>query len=435
MSTINEHEIAMQKVNNAWYIKHISDKMFYELNGSLTTLWECLHAEINIDDAKSRFLNIYDNHPQAVADLPNMIGFLFKSKLLRGSQSDLDYVPVFTEMTNNFDNNSTIQSKMTAESIKLGRPVLAEYEMTYRCNLRCSYCYQPNYLKHERKNELNKDELTSMLTDFANSGVFFFSLSGGECTLMPNFNHIIQEARRNLLDVTVLTNGTAIKPRVLKTLCDSRVSKIKISIYGASSEEYKEFTRFSAGYDRVIKNIKLMKEAGLNVVAKIIITSFQESTYKKSVEYFRENDIPVELSCHVMPALDGDLFPLKYRVSNDTIKELMQSGDIKLEGGCRSCTAATAKFRVSPEGEVSACELSRTPLGNIRDASILSILGSDTTKEVKSTIWDAIKKREKKVIWALPCPAISKIEHDDWQKPSDEAIRWTKLAEEVKSAQ
>ncbi len=422
----------MQKLGEVWFVKHIPSRRFFEFSNTLGILWECLLSTQSINDAKEKFERKFPSVKEVGDDFVDAIKQLEKYGLLNNNNLRDNKIVGSNSASHTLNDIGSIQKKMASISRKTNRPLLAEYEMTYRCNLRCVYCYQPNYLKHAKINELTKEEITVMLQDFSKSGLFFFNVTGGECTLMPNFPHVIEEARKLHLDLTVLTNATAIKPHILDLFSEYEISEIKVSIYGSSAETYKKFTGFESGFNKVVNNLKKMKEANLNVTGKIIVTSYQEKEYKETVRLLQDLDINIEVNSHIMPAMDGDLYPLEFRPQSSTLKELMETGYIDIEGGCRACTAGTLKFRITPDGSVNACELTRETLGNIRQGNILDILNSSKSKSVKNEVWQAIKSQDKEKVWALPCPAIGKMEEGSWVEPSKEAMRWTNIAIELK---
>lgn len=174
-----------------------------------------------------------------------------------------------------------------------------------------------------------------------------------------------------------------------------------------------------------------MKDAGLPVTAKIIITTMQQHDYQETIAQITNLEIPLEVSSHVMPAMDGDTYPLQYRVSSNYLLQLMQEILINFGGTHKTCTAGTAKLRINPEGFVHACELIREPLGNIRENTLHEMLNSKTNHEIKTQISNYHNTETYSKVWAIPCAAISKIEHNNWQQPAAEAIRWTQLANQL----
>ena len=57
-------------------------------------------------------------------------------------------------------------------------PFSCVFELTYRCNLICDYCY----INHNCP-ELPYNEITKILDDIANAGTMFLTFTGGEVFL------------------------------------------------------------------------------------------------------------------------------------------------------------------------------------------------------------------------------------------------------------
>lgn len=74
-------------------------------------------------------------------------------------------------------------------------------DLTYRCNMSCTYCYNP--LRSPADMELSYfEEVCRRLP-----GYVHFKFLGGEPTLHPDFMGFIRAARRRMHEVTVLSNG------------------------------------------------------------------------------------------------------------------------------------------------------------------------------------------------------------------------------------
>ncbi len=86
---------------------------------------------------------------------------------------------------------SALMQEMSAKALKLGIPLSVQLDLTYRCNERCIHCY----LDHEDHGEMTTTEIKSLLDQFAEAGVFFLTLSGGEILLRKDFFEILEYAR------------------------------------------------------------------------------------------------------------------------------------------------------------------------------------------------------------------------------------------------
>jgi len=432
MSCVDTSHLAMRKFADTWFIKHIPSRKFFKFDGAMAVLWDALLAYADEETAIEAFLRYFDGSLEAKQDAPRLIDALRQHGLINRSQLSPLISPLPESSYVAINPQHDIQEDMYHTALELGKPLLVEYEITYRCNLRCVHCYQPNYLKHEHRSELSHEEISTMLNDFASAGVFFLTITGGECTLVPNFCYVIQQARANFMDVTVFTNGTTLKPQIIEFLSDKVVSEVKVSIYGSSASEYMYFTQVPSAFAQVMDNLVRLRDAGLHVVAKIVVTSVQENTFHETLVRLRNLGIETEVSCHIMPAMDGDNYPLKYRVSTTTLTRLFRDNLISV-GNRRRCTAGTAKFRVSPDGLVTACELVRTPLGNVRERKILNILASSKSRDIVSILSKSVARATRNPeTFLLPCPALGKLEHGCWEVPAAEAIKWTTTSNNLK---
>jgi MoaA/NifB/PqqE/SkfB family radical SAM enzyme len=443
MPLINASRLAMRKLSGTWYVKQVDSGRLFSLSGTASLLWDLLISHNTVDHVVADFRDSFDDAPSsAVQDVINVMQQMHSEGLLNPLEA-----PTFLRersrtsvVTGGYSSHTTfattgdVADEMRRHAETLNTPVLCEYEMTYRCNLRCAYCYQPDSVKHMTSGELTPSEISAMLLDFARNGVFYLVLTGGECTLTKNFLFTVEEARRLNFDVSILTNGTNLSQSLVGFLKRSGVSEVKVSIYGNTSEQYVDFTKSSAAFTRVEQALLRAKQSGLHIMAKVIITSFHETTYADTIALLNDLDIPHECSAYVMPDMFGGMEPLKYKVSSDTLTKLMTSGVLQ-KSEARLCTAGTAKFRVSPNGTVTSCELVRSGLGNVKTHSINDILHSSNASRLTNIVHTSSAwLRNNEPTRHMTCSALNVIEHGDWFVSSTEAKRWTRITQDLESS-
>src|ERR1035438_4153282 len=100
----------------------------------------------------------------------------------------------------------SLMAEMNQKALSLGLPLSVHLDITYRCNERCVHCY----LDHDDHGEMTTAEIVDVLTQLADAGVFFLSLSGGEVLMRRDFFEIVERARQLLFNVKVKTNGVMI---------------------------------------------------------------------------------------------------------------------------------------------------------------------------------------------------------------------------------
>ena len=85
---------------------------------------------------------------------------------------------------------------------------MANIMLTYRCNLRCSYCFANEFVNKE-KTDFSIKNFLEAVTFITRSGENAIGLIGGEPTLHPGFNVIMEMliANPNVKSIRLFTNG------------------------------------------------------------------------------------------------------------------------------------------------------------------------------------------------------------------------------------
>jgi MoaA/NifB/PqqE/SkfB family radical SAM enzyme len=112
-------------------------------------------------------------------------------------------------------------------------PILAQIIPIRRCNLACTYC-----------NEFDKDsapvpteEMLRRVDKLCEFRTGIITFSGGEPTLHPDLDLLIQRARQGGAIVTVITNGLLLTPDRIKKLNAAGLDYLQISIDNVQPDE------------------------------------------------------------------------------------------------------------------------------------------------------------------------------------------------------
>ena len=99
-------------------------------------------------------------------------------------------------------------------------PLNVTLELTLRCNIRCTHCYNfDRALERPRPEpELAVDEIRPLLDDLRRAGTLFLALTGGEPLAHPRFWEIADEAAARGFAITLLSNGTLLTDAVADRL-------------------------------------------------------------------------------------------------------------------------------------------------------------------------------------------------------------------------
>lgn len=135
-------------------------------------------------------------------------------------------------------------------------PLSLTYEVTWLCNLACSYCD-----RHTRmRRELSREEIFSALEQFHRLGLMAVSLDGGDPLTHPAIDDIVAWLSDRNISISMHTNGILV-PGKLGAV--SKLSLVKISVDGP--RERHDAMRGRGSLDKALAAARLAREAGVRV--------------------------------------------------------------------------------------------------------------------------------------------------------------------------
>jgi MoaA/NifB/PqqE/SkfB family radical SAM enzyme len=143
-------------------------------------------------------------------------------------------------------------------------PLLLEYELTHLCNLACRYCDRHT----PAVGELQLSEIFAALQQFADLGMRFISLDGGEPLAHAHFAEIVAWLIERKIVVHLNSNGILI-PKHLASI--RKVKLLKVSVDGPPASH--NLMRGERSFERAVHGIKLACEAGVKVELRCVVGS------------------------------------------------------------------------------------------------------------------------------------------------------------------
>jgi MoaA/NifB/PqqE/SkfB family radical SAM enzyme len=260
------------------------------------------------------------------------------------------------------------------------KPVWCMWQVTYRCNFRCSFC---DYWKCDvdRPNELPPHLFGAGAKKLKEVGSMMISLAGGEPLLRDDLPQIVREVSRYHF-VFVTTNGWLVTPERARALFEAGLYGVSVSIDFASPDKHDERRGVkgahrmalnalrvlsearTADYQRVNLNCVLMHDnldelEDLILLAKDHGALFMVQPYGK-LKTGDEAFLPANNVSDRLLALWE-----KHRnfISN---REFLRRFDKHLSDGVPGCRAGQAFFNIDNYGDVSKCvEFAGDAVGNI----------------------------------------------------------------------
>lgn len=156
------------------------------------------------------------------------------------------------------------------------KPILAQVEVTSRCNQRCRFCYTGNKIT-ETKADLTLTQWQDIITKLRNLGVKRLDFTGRESFMYPDLGALVGWCKKLGFEVRINTNGTFNVSNVLQ-----HVDEMVFSVHGIGSI-HDEIVGKAKSFDLVEANIKRTVSAG---VKASINMSLVKSNYHQMIEVF-----------------------------------------------------------------------------------------------------------------------------------------------------
>lgn len=155
-------------------------------------------------------------------------------------------------------------------------PVLSEVAVTYRCNLRCAFCYAgcnatANPTGSDR--EMSVAQIKTILDSiYQQAKVPSVSFTGGEPTLLPQLPKLIRYAKRLGMRVNLITNGTRITPKLARALADHGLDSAQVSLEGVTAATHDALVGVNGAYAQTVAAVKHLRAVGIHTHTNTTIT-------------------------------------------------------------------------------------------------------------------------------------------------------------------
>ena len=141
------------------------------------------------------------------------------------------------------------------------KKISIRFDVTNKCNLRCTHCYQGENNSYDVNSEINSDDimyfLDSKLKDTHRKNKCSFTFSGGEIFIVKNITKVFQYIKKEFKNasVSVLSNGEFFR-EVEKNI--SYIDYFQFSLDGLTPQIH-ENRRVGSNFSNLLKSIEIVK--------------------------------------------------------------------------------------------------------------------------------------------------------------------------------
>ncbi|WP_081836761.1 radical SAM/SPASM domain-containing protein [Bacillus sp. MB2021] len=158
----------------------------------------------------------------------------------------------------------------------LSAPLLIQWKVTNKCNLRCKHCYVEAGMTN---NEISKSEKDIIFNRILAAKPFSVLFTGGECFEEPSTIEYMRRAYHEGIDIRVFTNGTNLEYFFDDLIEMSDRLTINVSLDGMESEH--DFIRGKGNFNKTINNISGLIERNIQPSINIVINKIN---YKSIID-------------------------------------------------------------------------------------------------------------------------------------------------------
>ncbi|MBN2491596.1 MAG: radical SAM protein [Planctomycetes bacterium] len=289
-------------------------------------------------------------------------------------------------------------------------PVLAEIAVTYRCNLRCAFCYAgcngaANPIGDGR--EMTAAEIRTVLERiYRDAKVPSVSFTGGEPTLRPELPALVRFAADLGLRVNLITNATRVTAALAAELANAGLASAQASLEGVTAGTHERLTGSPGSFARTLAGVAHLRAAGIRVHTNTTLNRANLGEAPRVPAFVRRILGLERFSMNlVIPAGSAALnarLVVRYTELGphlEAIQRAAQAEDVEFMWysptpmclfnpvahglGNKGCSACDGLLSVAANGDVLPCSCCDDPVGNLLREDATAIWQSATARRYR----------------------------------------------------
>lgn len=253
-----------------------------------------------------------------------------------------------------------------ADALPLTMPLSIQIDPSNACNFRCRFCPtgHPSLLQQvgRSRGQLMSWELYQKLIE--EIGQFPAPLKtlslhkDGEPLVNPRIVEMISLAReRQVADrLVMLTNASLLSREMSIRIIEAGLDVIRISVEHVTREGYREITRKFSDYERIVRNVALLREEAERRSSQIVIIAklIDFGLTSNELEIFRRD---FSGSCHEIGRTTAQGWSLSevFDFTLGTHPQVALDGQTPLKANRTACPFPFYTLAVNADGTVSPC--------------------------------------------------------------------------------
>jgi len=366
----------------------LADDIFYRLYGENTLLYQTGQGKVYVYSSTAKdILDFFKEENSAELFIENLKskGYVISDDEAKGicgfieELSEKGILQAEYKLKREIDN---VETKFRENMLPKGQLYSAMFELTYRCNEKCRYCYCCT----DDKNELTTDEIKKALDELYDMNVFDIVFTGGDPFIRKDTFEILEYAKSKNFLINIFTNGIALTDDDMFRLQKLHPRSIHFTLYSHLAEKHDWFTQVTGSFNRTVGAIKKCLALGIPVNVKSTVMDFNLPEIEELMQFVESLGASIQVGISVSAKNDGDLSPVQFRLkTKEEYKEVLVkihqnmeitcSKEYKLENGSNRavCNAGKYAININPYGDVTPCNALQIKCGDVKKQSIKEI--------------------------------------------------------------
>lgn len=287
---------------------------------------------------------------------------------------------------------------MTDAALVLSSPIFFSFELTPVCNNACPGCGNV-FVSHCSSSPLSAVQWRDIL-ERLKPHIQRLKLTGGEPTLYPEFESIVNALRELDMPFALFTNARWRDPVRLVTFlrASPHCTGLLVSLHGANAASHDAFTNVPGSFDETCTNTHRAVAAGLNVTTSTVITGYNWREIDDIARLARElganHAVFNRYLGKPLPQIEPDDAQLRQAI--EMVETLRHRGERVKFGNCipqcfhpsssTGCLAGIAYCTIDPWGNVRPCNHAPLICGNLLEQSVEEIWCSEAMSRWRDMI-------------------------------------------------
>ena len=261
------------------------------------------------------------------------------------------------------------------------------YKYGFIRTLTLEHCYQDSELINY---QISYETAKKIIDDAYPSGIRTVSLSGGECTINPDFLKISNYIKKLHLSLIFLTNGQYLfdNTSLYEDLIKLYPSAVQLTLFSINPQIHDTITGVKGSHYKTLSVIKKLKEDNIIVKIACPILSYNVKDYGDVYKFAQANDIECTLNSSFINNPLNNNYDAKLSCKNIEKHYSEYFNIIKRDEFIKNdefiCGGGIMSLNIKPNLDVTPCSSCNYKLGNLNEISF---------NELKQVILPEYKKK------------------------------------------